>query len=396
MVQQLDAISKNPISDEPAFSTSPTATTPNPRYSLSAAFSNSLSSFKTMLRGNDGTGQGSEDANDSGPFIEAIHPLLCPLKGGTQLTIHGKRCVVFRVSTARLIINRFGTNSVLKIGGSAATCISQTDAEIIAVAPPLREPGFKDVCVERGNLQCILSQLLIYSDNDECFEPQTSPSGHHMAPNSDDEYDNYQTETLIIEALNPVVSPLSGTKISMTVKGRLPPDVVVKVSGVVVHHAASQTDSGMLYFISPPLSSGLKTITLWNSNRQISKLEDVLLYEDLPPPPISSLATSPNSSSGNLGKNTTVTNYDSGNKSYSTNNSSSNIYYGSYGSSKFGTSTSPTQQPLTSHSSYSSFEDYKSFSENTPSNASTAKSVLSPPATQSQLPNQSRKWGKNN
>lgn len=108
-----------------------------------------------------------------------------------------------------------------------------------------------------------------------------SSKGHTRTPSRTESMDDGE---LSVSMINPVVSPLQGTKITMELTKVLPPGSSVKVGGKLVNIHPSDDNPNEVSFISPPLPSGSKVIQITMPNGKITNLDGLLIYEELMSP----------------------------------------------------------------------------------------------------------------
>jgi len=85
----------------------------------------------------------------------------------------------------------------------------------------------------------------------------------------------------IINSVSPAISPITGTKLTITGRN-FPPNIVVKISGVDINSKkVNFVDNNTLVIYSPPLEAGFKTVQIINpENNLMGELNDVLHYAD--------------------------------------------------------------------------------------------------------------------
>lgn len=88
---------------------------------------------------------------------------------------------------------------------------------------------------------------------------------------------------LSVTMINPVVSPLQGTKIMMELSKALPPDTKVKVGGKPAASRVSETNPRMISFVSPALPAGITNIEIITGPGKSTMMEGILMYEVLSP-----------------------------------------------------------------------------------------------------------------
>eukprot|EP01111_Echinosteliopsis_oligospora_P013232 TRINITY_DN4690_c0_g1_i1.p1 TRINITY_DN4690_c0_g1~~TRINITY_DN4690_c0_g1_i1.p1 ORF type:complete len:765 (-),score=224.79 TRINITY_DN4690_c0_g1_i1:13-2307(-) len=314
------------------------------RAHLSKKFSSITSMFSSPTSGHVSHNDLSQaDVISDVLHIDSINPVVCPLQGGTTITILG---------------GGFDRTCKAQIGGVDCPIIQCLPPDKLVVeSPPMSVSEPKDVCVYSGQDRCVLSQILYYA-SDEMFasssdikKPQENPSqtqeitdfsgsntttnkpGHRRSnshtsaldlpssssssssspssipprPNTVDNArrkESAEAKTLppperrfehltkhlnhdmdmklSVELINPVVSPLQGTQIQMLVKGTPAAGMMIKVDGKQVKPIISENDPNTIRFQAPPLSTaGTKTVELVNSDGTSTVLEDILLYQDM-------------------------------------------------------------------------------------------------------------------
>lgn len=111
--------------------------------------------------------------------------------------------------------------------------------------------------------------------------PTSSQPKNHIRNHSRSE--SVDDGELSVNMINPVVSPLQGTKIVMELSRVLPHGATIKIGGKQVNIFPSDDNPNEISFISPPLSSGSKLIQITLPSGKTTNLDGLLIYEELMP-----------------------------------------------------------------------------------------------------------------
>lgn len=88
---------------------------------------------------------------------------------------------------------------------------------------------------------------------------------------------------MTVKMINPVVSPLSGTKITMEMSRPLPLNTKVKVGGKSAAAQVNDSNPKIITFMSPALPAGVTNIEIITGYGESTVLDGILLYETMTP-----------------------------------------------------------------------------------------------------------------
>jgi len=251
--------------------------------SLGILNSISISSLTSKLRGESKPNGTESDSDSKLPVIELVNPVVCPLAGGTRLTLSGKR---------------FGAHATVHIGGITCNCVSRSEDTLVVISPSFNSSGHKDVVVENdAGAQYVLSEVLFYTD-DNLYFGRDQTHGEVNGRNNDglEEKDSgpnieqdLNDEELVISFLNPSMCPLNGTQITMTIgsasgkyKLNKGSKVVLKVGGVLAKDVLLVgKEENTISFTAPPMPSGGFQYIALTTDGLAAYMENALNYQDL-------------------------------------------------------------------------------------------------------------------